>query len=44
MWFNGKNFFLKMMRKGRKSMWFFYVQMAGSEEEAKLYTVTIQIF
>jgi len=42
--FDGKNFFLKITRKGKKCSWFFYVQMAGSEQEASLYTATIQVF
>jgi len=42
--FDGKNFFLKITRKGKKAMWYFYVQMAGSEEEAKQYTATIYVF
>eukprot|EP00092_Neocalanus_flemingeri_P030113 GFUD01032691.1.p1 GENE.GFUD01032691.1~~GFUD01032691.1.p1 ORF type:complete len:637 (+),score=160.30 GFUD01032691.1:48-1958(+) len=42
--FDGKNFFLKITRKGKKAMWYFYVQMAGSEVEAKQYTATIYVF
>jgi len=42
--FDGKNFFLKITRKGRQCSWFFYVQMAGSEQEASLYTATIQVY
>jgi len=42
--FDGKNFFLKITRKGKKAMWYFYVQMAGSEEEARQYTATIYVF
>ena len=41
---DGKNFFLKITRKGKKAMWYFYLQMAGSEEEAKQYTATIYVF
>ena len=44
MTFDGKNFFLKITRKGRKGSWFFYVQMAGSEQESSLYTATIHVF
>jgi len=42
--FDGKNFFFKMTRKGRKGNWFFYVQMAGSEEDCSNYTASIQVF
>ena len=42
--FDGKNFFLKITRKSRKGSWFFYVQMAGSEEESSLYTATIYVY
>jgi len=42
--FDGKNFFLKITRKGRKGSWFFYVQMASSEQESSLYTTTIHVF
>eukprot|EP00090_Calanus_glacialis_P029837 TRINITY_DN47951_c0_g1_i1.p1 TRINITY_DN47951_c0_g1~~TRINITY_DN47951_c0_g1_i1.p1 ORF type:complete len:287 (+),score=97.78 TRINITY_DN47951_c0_g1_i1:124-861(+) len=42
--FDGKNFFFKIARKSSTSMWYFYVQMAGGEEEAKLYTVIIHVF
>jgi len=42
--FDGKNFFLKITRKGRRGGWFFYVQMAGSEKESSLYTTTIHVF
>ena len=40
--FDGKNFFLKITRKNSK--WYFYVQMAGSEEEARKYTARIYVF
>jgi len=42
--YDEKNFFLKITRKGKKAMWYFYVQMAGSEEDAKNYTATIYVF
>jgi len=42
--FDEKNFFLKITRKGKKAMWYFYVQMAGSEAQAKHYTATIYVF
>ena len=42
--FDGKNFFFKMTRKGRKGNWFFFVQMAGSEEDCSNYTASIQVF
>eukprot|EP00090_Calanus_glacialis_P015484 TRINITY_DN24438_c0_g1_i1.p1 TRINITY_DN24438_c0_g1~~TRINITY_DN24438_c0_g1_i1.p1 ORF type:complete len:751 (+),score=260.97 TRINITY_DN24438_c0_g1_i1:58-2253(+) len=42
--YDGKNFFLKITRKGKKAMWYFYVQMAGSEADAKQYTATIYVF
>jgi len=42
--FDEKNFFLKITRKGKKAMWYFYVQMAGSEADAKQYTATIYVF
>jgi len=42
--FDGKNFFFKVIRRSSVSMWYFYVQMAGGEEEAKLYTATIHVF
>jgi len=42
--FDGKNFFLKIMRKARKSLWYFYVQMAGSEEESSHYVAILQVF
>merc|ERR1712192_227955 len=29
---------------GRKGSWFFYVQMAGGEQESSLYTATIHVF
>jgi len=41
---DGKNFFLKITRKGKKAMWYFYVQMAGSEADAEKYTATIYVF
>merc|ERR1712013_965150 len=34
----------KMTRKGRKGNWFFYVQMAASEEDCSNYTASIQVF
>ena len=42
--FNGENFFLKITRKGKKSSWFFFVQMAGGEEKCSLYTATIHVY
>jgi len=42
--FDGKNFFLKITRMGKKANWFFYLQMAGSEAEAVVYTATIFVF
>jgi len=42
--FDGKNFFLKIIRKGKKCSWFFCVQMAGSQQEASLYTATIHVY
>jgi len=42
--YDEKNFFLKITRKGKKAMWYFYVQMAGSEEDAKNYIATIYVF
>ena len=42
--YDEKNFFLKITRKGKKAMWYFYVQMAGSEEDTKKYTATIYVF
>jgi len=42
--FDGHNFFLKITRKGRKSMWYFFVQMAGSEEECSRYKTIIHVY
>jgi hypothetical protein len=39
--YDGNNFFLKITRKGKKGNWYFYVQMAGGEEEGAAYTATI---
>lgn len=42
--FDGRNFFLKITRKGKKGMWYFYVQIAGSETESYGYKATIYVF
>jgi len=42
--FNGCNFFVKIVRHGKKGKWFFYVQMAGSEKDAGQYTATISVY
>eukprot|EP00092_Neocalanus_flemingeri_P017799 GFUD01019256.1.p1 GENE.GFUD01019256.1~~GFUD01019256.1.p1 ORF type:complete len:572 (-),score=137.83 GFUD01019256.1:36-1667(-) len=42
--FDGKNFFLKISRDCKNAMWYSYVQMAGSEVEAKQYTAIIYVF
>ena len=32
------------MRKARKSLWYFFIQMAGTEEECDQYVATLHVF